>query len=206
MDGPLGDPGFWFLCSTEQVVKRRQNGGTITMVAQGLSWSPNEDTVVATVITQWTLLVGQRRHTGGTREAEASLKLKHNVYNSVHFLWGDQWLTAVHPFCDHHDAYAFLLPPLSNLWATDLLGDLCAIVLNVLKTSRWPWHLWQGLNILCTTLNDQGNLSASFVPSTMIWPVFRSHKGGTKVAVPVLKEYYTAEWMKDFKVWLLISK
>ena len=34
-------------------------------------------------------------------------------------------------------------------------------------------------------LNDQGNLSASFVPSTETWLVLWSHKGGTKVAAPV---------------------
>ena len=62
----------------QQVV---QNGGrTIIMVAQGLPWSPNGGTVVATVIAQWTLLVRQRKHSGVTREAEASHKLVHNVY------------------------------------------------------------------------------------------------------------------------------
>ena len=44
-------------------------------MAQGLPWSPNGGTVVAKVIAQWMLLVGQRRHNGGTIEAEASTKL-----------------------------------------------------------------------------------------------------------------------------------
>ena len=44
------------------------------------------------------------------------------------------------------------MPPLSDLWATDLLGDLCATVLNMLKTSRRPWRPWRCLNVLCTTL------------------------------------------------------
>ena len=45
--------------------------------------------------------------------------------------------------------------------------------------------------VLCATMSDQGNLSASFVPSTVTWPVLWSHKGGggggggTKVAAPV---------------------
>ena len=95
----------------------------------GLLWSPNGGTVIA----QWTQLVGLRRYSGDRREAEASLKLIHNVYNSTHFLWSDQWPNPVHPFCDHGDTCAFLLPPLSDLWATDLLGDLCATVLNMLK-------------------------------------------------------------------------
>ena len=67
--------------------------------------------------------------------AEASLKLIHNVYNSTHFLRGDQWPTPVHPFCDHGNACALLLPPLNDRWATDLLGDLCVTVLNMLKTA-----------------------------------------------------------------------
>ena len=32
--------------------------------------------------------------------------------------------------------------------------------------------------VLCATMSDQGNLSASFVPSTVTWPVLWSHKGG----------------------------
>ena len=35
-------------------------------------------------------------------------------------------------------------------------------------------------------LNDKCNHSASIVPSTATWPVVWSHKGSTKVAVPVL--------------------
>ena len=86
-----------------------------------------------------------------------------------HFFLGDQWQTTVHPFCDHGHVCAFILPPLSDLWATDLLGDLC---LNVLY-------------IYVPPLNDQGNRSASLLPSTVTWPVLWSHKGGTKVAAPV---------------------
>ena len=99
-----------------------------------IAWSPNATFKspgrprVATVISlsQWTLLVGQRRHTGGRREAEASRKLIHNVFNSTYFLRGNQWPTTVHLFCDHGDACAFLLPPLSDLGATNFFGDLCA--------------------------------------------------------------------------------
>ena len=68
------------------------------------------------------------------------------------FLRGDQWPTTVHPFSDHGDVCAFLLPPLSDIWATDLLGDLCATFFNMLKTSRRPWRPWRCLNVLCTTL------------------------------------------------------
>ena len=136
----------------QQVVQRRQSGGrTTAMVAQELPWSLNGHMVVATVITQWMLFVSQRRDNSVTREAESSLKMIHNVYNSTHLIRGDQWPTPVHPFCDHGDACAFLLLPLSDLWATDLLGDLCATVLNMLKTLPWLWRPWRGLNILCAT-------------------------------------------------------
>ena len=64
------------------------------MVAQRLSLSQNGNTVVATVIAQWTLLIGQRRHNVGTREADASLRLKDNVYNKTHYFMG-------RPLADH---------------------------------------------------------------------------------------------------------
>ena len=100
----------------QQVVQRRQSAGrTIAKVAEGSPWSPNGGTVVATVIAQWTLLVGQRRHNGGTGKAEALLELVHNVHNSTCFLRGEQWPTTVHPFCHHGDVCAFLLPPLGDL-------------------------------------------------------------------------------------------
>ena len=104
--------------------------------------------MVATVIAQRTLLVGQRRHNGGTQEAETSPKLMYNVYDSTHFLQGNQWLTPVHLFCKHGYVCAFILP----VCVTNFLSDLCAIVLNMLKTSLQSWHPWQGLNILFATL------------------------------------------------------
>ena len=77
----------------------------------------------------------------------------HTMFTTVRFiLRGDQWPTPVHPFCDHGDACAFLLPPLSDLSATDLLGDLCATVLNMLKISLRPWRPWRRLNVFCATL------------------------------------------------------
>ena len=79
----------------------------------------------------------------------------YTMFTTVCILRGDQWPNAVYPFCDHGDVYAFPLPPLSDLWATDLLGDLCATVLNMLKTSWRPWRPWRWLNVLCTTLERQ---------------------------------------------------
>ena len=70
--------------------------------------------MVTTVIAQWALLVGQRKHSGGTMEAEESLKLIQSIYNGTHFSRGDQWPTPVQPVFDHGDAHALLLPPLSD--------------------------------------------------------------------------------------------
>ena len=138
---------------SQQVAQRRQSGGrTIAKVAQGLPWSPNGGTVVATMITQWTLLVGQRSHNGGTRKAVASLKLIHNVHNSSHFFTG-------RPMADHCASNlrpwrCVCLPPASF---EPPLGDrpprrpFCDC-LNMLKTSRRPWRPWQCLNVLRTTL------------------------------------------------------
>ena len=81
--------------------KWQSRGRNIAKVAEGLPWSPKGGTVVATVIAQWTLLVGQRRHNGGTRKAEALLKLMHNVHNRTHFFTG-------RPMADH---CASILPP-----------------------------------------------------------------------------------------------
>ena len=84
-------------------------------------------------------------HKGGRRVAQIDRQCSH-------FLLGDKWPTTVHPFCDHGDVCACILPPLSDLWATDLPGDLCATVWNMLKTSRRPWRPWRCLNFLCATL------------------------------------------------------
>ena len=130
----------------QQVAQRRQSDGrTIAMVAQVLPWSLNGGTVVATVIAQWTPLVGQRRHNGGTREADVSPKLIHNV----RILY---WATNGRPLCIHSATTAMCVPSSCLLWATDRLGDLCATVLNMLKTSRWPWRPWRCLNVLCAIL------------------------------------------------------
>ena len=135
----------------QQVVQRRQSGGrTIAMVVQGSPWSPNGGTVVATVIAQWTLFVGQRRHSGGTREAEASLKLVRNVYNSTHYFTG--W-----PMADHCASsmrprrYVFLPPafferPVSDCPPRRPLFDCFEHAQNFMATMAWsesplchPW-------------------------------------------------------------------
>ena len=128
----------------QQVAQRRQSGGrTIVIVAQGLPWLPNGGTVVATVVAQWTLLVDQRRHNGGTREAEAWLKLI-KIFTTVCRFYGA-------------DPCASILRP--RRWMCFLpasferhVSDLSATVLNTFKTSRQSWRPWRGLNVLCATL------------------------------------------------------
>ena len=134
----------------QQVVQRRQSGGrTIIMVAQGLSWPSNGGTVVATVFVQLTLLVGQRRHSGSTREAEASHKMVRNVYDCYELFYRT---TNGRPMCIYSATTVMRMPSSCLLWATDLLVDLCATGLNMLKTSRRPWRPWRGLSVLCATL------------------------------------------------------
>ena len=135
----------------QQVGKRMQCGARTIAVDQRLPWSSNGGTVVATVIAQWTLLVGKRRHSGGTSKAEASLKLTHNVHNSRHVFTGRPMANHCASILRPRRCVCLPSAPLSDLWATNLLGDLCATVLNMLKISRRPWRPWRGLNVLCTT-------------------------------------------------------
>ena len=137
---------------SQQVGQRRQSGGrTIVMVAQWLPWSPNGGAVVATVIAQWKLLVGQMRHSGGTGEAEASLKFIQNAYNSATYYTGRPKADLCASFLRPWRCVCF--PPLSfeRPVSDPSLGVLCATGLNMLKTSLRPWRPWVGLNVLCAT-------------------------------------------------------
>ena len=167
------------------------------MVAQVLPWSPNGGTVVATVIAQWTPLVG------GTMVVQGRQTCRSNWYTMfAFFLLGDQWPTTVHPFCDHGDVCAFILPPLSDLWATDLLGDLCATVLNMLKTSRWPWRPWRCLNVLCATLErprQSFGLPSAFNGDLASFVVAQGrHKGRSPCVKGVLRKRTILEVALEF--------
>ena len=124
--------------ATQQVAHGRQSGGrTIAMVAQELRWWPNGGTMVATVTTQWTPSVGQRRHYGGTKETKASLKLIHNVYNSTHFMgrpMADPCAAILWPW------WCVCLPPTSFEWP---VSDC---------PPRWP---------LCDCFDSAKNLTAT---------------------------------------------
>ena len=118
-------------------------------------------------------LVAQRRQNGGGTIAKVAQGLQWSL-SGRH--WSaqrcEQWPTIVHPFCDHGDVCVFLLPPLSDPWATDLLGDCFEHAQNFTATMA----SMAMLNVLCTPLNDQGNRSASFLPSTATWSVLWSYK------------------------------
>ena len=158
-----------------KVSQRRQSGSrAIAIVVLGLPWSPNGGTVVDTLIAQWKPLVGQRRHRGRicTGESQASLSLR-DVYNRKHFY---RVTTAL---ADHCASILQLMAVRSStilvclLSVTNLLGDLCVIALNMLKTSRRP-----GRGQSCVQpLNDQGSHSAYFELPTVGWPVLWSHRG-----------------------------
>ena len=103
----------------QHVMQRRQSGGrTIAMVAQGLPWSPDGGTMIAqwsakggTVVVQW-----RQKHRANWYTLFTTVRIN---------LRGDQWPNPVHPFYDHGDVCAFLLPPLSDLRPTD-------------RPARWP--------------------------------------------------------------------
>ena len=123
------------------------------MVAQGLPWSPNGGTVVATIIAQKALLVGKGKHNGGTREADASLKLMHDVYlHQYAFFMGrsraDPCASILRPRRCVCLPPAFYERPVSNRPPRRHLCDC----LDMLKTSRRPRYPWRGLNVLCDTL------------------------------------------------------
>ena len=92
---------------------------------------------------------------GGTEEAQGRQKRRPHwwteLWSRTHMLRGDHWPTIVHPFCNHGDAAASPLPHLSDRWATNLLGDPSATVLNMFKTWWRPWRPWRLLNVLCAT-------------------------------------------------------
>ena len=153
-------------CSTTLVPSLNQKNCYSIVAQQVTEWRQNHyhSGSRVTVVDEWRHIgrhsdrsmdaIG-RPNDSGRKEAETSLKLIHNVYNSTYFLQGDQWPTPVHPFWDWGDICAFLLPPtLSDLCTTNLLGDLCTTVLNILKTSQRSWHPWQGLNLLRATLEQ----------------------------------------------------
>ena len=170
------------------------------MVCQWLPWSPNGETVVATVIAQLTLLVSVSRQSGGEMEAELSLKLINNVYISTHFLRGHQWPTPVHPFCDHGNVCAFLLPPVSDLWAIDLLGEFERLFWTCSK-----FHDDHGVHGKIWTssvppLNDQVNVSASFVTSmATIFVVAQARHKGCSPCVRGLRFFVLLLWHHGVK-------
>ena len=156
------------------------------MVAQVLPWLLNGGTVVAAVVAQWTPLVGQRRHNGGTRKADVSLTLIHNV--CIFY-----WVTNGRPLCIHSATTAMRVPSSCLLWATCERPTSSATLVRLFWTCS-KLHCDHGVHGDVWTsyvppLNDQGNRSASLLPSTATWPVWWSHKGGTKVAAPVSRGY-----------------
>ena len=164
----------------QQVAQKRQSEGrTIAMVPQVLPWSLNGGTVVATVIAQWTPWVGQKRHNGGTRKADVSLKLIHNV--RIFY-----WATNGRPLCIRSATTLMCVPSSCLLWATCERPTSSATFVRLF----WTCSKLHGVHGDVWTsyvppLNDQGNRSASLLPSMVTWPVLWAHKGGTKVAAPV---------------------
>ena len=166
-----------------QVAQRSQSGGrTIAMVTQGLQWSPNGGTVVATAIAQWTPLFGQEGHHGGTREIEASLKLIHNVYNStrVCFLFCFYGATNGRPLCNHSSTTAMRAHSFGLLWAICERPASSATFLRLFWTCSKLHGDHGGHGEVWTScvppFNDEGSLSTSFLPSTATWYIYKTHQ------------------------------
>ena len=129
-----------------------------------LPWSLNGGTMVATMITQWSFSGCYWLARSATAVVQGRPKCHSNwntMFKQNAFLWGSQWPITVHPFCDHGDICAFLLPPLSDLRVTDLLGILWLFWTCWKFHGNHGWRPWKGLNILCTTLEQPRKLPAS---------------------------------------------
>ena len=99
------------------------------------------------------------------------------------------WATNGRPLCIHSATTAMCVPSSCLLWATCERPTSSATFVRLFWTcSKLPGDhgvhgdVWTSY---VPPLNDQGNRSASFLPSTATWPVLWSHKGGKKVAAPV---------------------
>ena len=139
---------------TQQVTQRRQNGGrTIAKLIQGLLWSTNGSTVVATVIAQWIDSIGRPKEAQCPyNESRSVAQIDSQFYQQCAFLQGDQWPIPVHPFCDHDDAFVF--PPgsferaLRDRPPRRLLCDCFEHTQNFAV----PMASTAMFNVLCTTL------------------------------------------------------
>ena len=72
------------------------------------------------------------------------IRLNYIVYNRTASFMG--WPIG-RPLCIHSATMTMRAP---WLWS-NLLGDLCATVLNMLRPSRRPWRPWRCLSVPCTT-------------------------------------------------------
>ena len=93
------------------------------------------------------------------------------------------------PLCTHCATTAMCVPSSCLLWATCERPTSSATFVRLF----WTCSEFHGDHDVhgddwtsyVPPLNDQGNRSASFLPSTATWPVLWSHKGGTTVAAHV---------------------
>ena len=119
-----------------------------------------------------------------------------NWYTMFAFFTGlpmaDHW-----PLCIHSATTAMCVPSSCLLWATCERPTSSATFVRLFWTCS-KLHGDHGVHGDVWTsyvppLSDQGNRSASLLPSTATWPVLWLHKGGTKVAAPVLRGYKWVE-------------
>ena len=100
-----------------------------------------------------------------------------------------KWATNGLPLCIHSATMAMCVPSSCLLRATCGWPTSSANIVRLFWTCS-KLHGNHGVHgdvwTSCVPpLSDQGNRSASFLPSTATWPVLWSHNGGRKVAAPV---------------------
>ena len=124
------------------------------MLAKRLPWSLNGGTVVTTMIAQCTVSISQRKHQGGTREADASLRLKGSVCNKRMFYEATIG-SSLHTCCKHLckglclPFASFELPLASNTPPRWLVCDyfehaqnLSANLESFALSEHFAYHLW----------------------------------------------------------------
>ena len=156
----------------QQVTPHRQSEVRGTAMADhGLLWSTNGDTVAATVIAQWMLLVIERSHTGGTGEAEESPRLEDYVYYVIHF-----YDVTIGPLDILSVDTVMCVFSSCLIWATfEQLTSLTTFVWLFWTCPKLNgYHSIHGeVSTSCVPpLNDKGNCLASFEPPVMTWAVY----------------------------------
>ena len=158
------------------------------MAAQGLPWSPIGGIEVSAMIALWTPLDAKRRHNDGKKGAETSLKLIPLCIHSATTTMRVPSFCLFWPICGRPTSSATFV---RLFWTCSKLHSDHGVHGEVWTSSVPPW-------------NDQGKLSASFVPSTVTWPVFGRTREAQSCS-PCVRGYYIETRSSGFRQPLSVS-